>query len=371
MEVRKSTVEVLGVNLFANIYDGKRVLVTGHTGFKGSWLCLWLSELGAEVSGASLPPKTKHNHWNLINLGIDDHRCDIRDSIHVERVIKKVQPQIVFHLAAQPLVRRSYTDPLETWSTNVMGTVNVLEACRHTPSVKAIVAITSDKCYENFELARGYREDDRLGGHDAYSASKAGAELVASSYRRVFFNAKAGALLATARAGNVVGGGDWSDDRLVPDLIRALSERKSLEIRFPNATRPWQHVLESLSGYLVLGQRLLMGCQEVAGSWNFGPRPEGNRTVLEMLKKLNKAWTDIKWHETKSPQPHETSLLYLDSNKANNNLNWQPVWNIDRTVEKTADWYKQWLQTGQAISREQLASYVADAGYAKIGWATC
>lgn len=366
---KESALEVLGVNLFADIYNGKRVLVTGHTGFKGSWLSLWLTELGAEVTGASLSPETKYNHWDLINLSIDDRRCDIRDYIHVEQIIKDIQPEIVFHLAAQPLVRRSYRDPLETWSTNVMGTVNVLEACRHTPSVRAIVAITTDKCYENFELSRGYREDDRLGGYDPYSASKAGSELVAASYRRVFFDTDAGALLATARAGNVVGGGDWSVDRLIPDLIRAVSEHKSLEIRFPNATRPWQHVLESLSGYLVLGQKLLMGCREVAGPWNFGPRPEGNRTVLEVLRKLNKAWTEIKWHETECTQPHEAGLLYLDSGKAHRKLNWQPVWNMDHTIEKTVDWYQQWLQTGHIISKQQLASYVATASYANVEWA--
>ena len=366
----ESTLEVLDVNLFANIYNGKRVLITGHTGFKGSWLSLWLTELGAEVTGASLSPETEHNHWSLINLAIDDRRCDIRDSIHVDQIIKDVQPEIIFHLAAQPLVRRSYKDPLETWSTNVMGTVNVLEACRNTPSVKAIVAITSDKCYENYELSRGYREDDRLGGHDPYSASKAGSELVAASYRRVFFDADAGTLLATARAGNVVGGGDWSNDRLIPDLIRAVSEQKSLEIRFLNATRPWQHVLESLSGYLVLGQKLLMGCREVAGPWNFGPRPEGNRTVLEVLREFNKVWADVKWHEARCPQPHEAELLYLDSDKAHRELNWQPVWNMDRTIEKTVDWYKQWLQTGHIISKRQLASYVANASSAEIEWAS-
>ena len=361
--------EVLGVTLFANIYNGKRVLVTGHTGFKGSWLSLWLTELGAEVTGASLSPETEPNHWDLLNLEIDDRRGDIRDVIEVEKIIKSVQPEIVFHLAAQSLVRRSYRDPVGTWSTNIMGTVNVLEACRKTPSVKAIVVVTSDKCYENYELSRGLHENDRLGGHDPYSASKAGSELVAASYRRIFFDAEAGPLLATARAGNVIGGGDWSENRLIPDLIRAISEHKSLEIRYPNATRPWQHVLESLSGYLVLGQKMLKGYREVAEPWNFGPELEGNLAVFEVLKKINKAWTDVTWHETGSPQPHETELLYLDSNKAHSKLNWQPVWSIDCTIEKTMDWYKQWLHTGHAISKEQLASYASDARYANIEWA--
>ena len=364
----ESPLEVLGVSLFKNIYNNKRVLITGHTGFKGSWLSLWLTELGAQVAGVSLSPKTKHNHWDLINLTIDDRRCDIRDCNGMKLIITDIQPEIVFHLAAQPLVRRSYNDPLETWSTNVMGTVNVLEACRLTPSVKAIVVVTSDKCYENFELSRGYREDDSLGGYDPYSASKAGSELVSASYQRGSFNAEAGALLATARAGNVVGGGDWSDDRLIPDLVQAVCENKSLEIRSPNATRPWQHVLESLSGYLLLGQKLLMGCREVVGPWNFGPQITDNLTVVAVLKKLKKAWSDIKWHEITSPQPYEARLLYLDSNKAHSKLNWQPVWNIDHTIKQTVDWYKQWLHGGNVISKEQLASYLADASYAKIEW---
>ena len=361
--------ENLGITLFANIYRGKRVLVTGHTGFKGSWLSLWLHELGAEVTGVALPPESQPNHWGLLNLAIDDQRHDIRDISAVRRVFEAVRPEMVFHLAAQPLVRRSYRDPLETWSTNVMGTANVLEACRQTPSVRAIVAITTDKCYENHEWPWGYRENDRLGGHDPYSASKAGSELVAASYRSAFFNAENAPLLATARAGNVIGGGDWSEDRLIPDLVRAVAQGQSLEIRSPYATRPWQHVLASLSGYLLLGQHLLQGDKAYAEAWNFGPEPEGNRTVSEVLGKLNSNWSSLRWHVTEKPQPHEATLLYLDSAKARSKLHWQPVWNFDTALEKTAGWYRAWLESGKVTSREQLVDYITTATQTEVEWA--
>jgi CDP-glucose 4,6-dehydratase len=353
---------------FGDIYRGKRVLVTGHTGFKGSWLTLWLHELGAEVTGIALPPETQPNHWELLGLVVNEHRLDIRDYEALKRVFLAAQPEIVFHLAAQPLVRRSYREPLDTWATNVMGTANVLEACRHTPSVRAIVAITTDKCYENRERPWGYRENDRLGGHDPYSASKAGSELVAASYRSSFFNAEPPPLLATARAGNVIGGGDWSEDRLIPDLVRAVALNQSLEIRSPLATRPWQHVLESLSGYLLLGQRLLQGDKAYAEAWNFGPESEGNRTVSEVLGKLNGQWMNMRWHVTEKPQPHEATLLYLDSTKARSKLLWQPVWSLDAALAKTADWYRAWLEAGKVKSREQLLDYIAAAAQANIEW---
>lgn len=358
----------MGMNQFGEIYRGKRVLLTGHTGFKGSWLALWLHELGADLTGIALSPEIQPNHWDLLGLPIDDHRIDIRDADSVQRVIKLKQPEIVFHLAAQPLVRRSYRDPLETWATNVMGTAHILEACRQQPTIRAIVAITTDKCYENREWPWGYRENDSLGGHDPYSASKAGAELVAASYRRAFFNTEAAPLLATARAGNVIGGGDWSEDRLIPDLVRALEKSMSLEIRAPNSTRPWQHVLESLSGYLQLGQKLLMGEKIYGDAWNFGPEPEGNRTVSEVLSKLNQQWETLRWHVSGKSQPHEAKLLYLDSAKARSLLRWQTVWNFDTTLSQTADWYRAWMQDQEIITRKQLAEYVACAARAGVQW---
>lgn len=356
------------MKLFADIYRGKRVLITGHTGFKGSWLALWLKELGADITGIALPPESRPNHWDLLRLTTHDHLVDIRDPEAVKRVFLTTKPEIVFHLAAQPLVRRSYREPLATWSTNVMGTTHVLEACRLTSSVRAIVAITTDKCYENREWPWGYRENDRLGGQDPYSASKAGAELVADSYRRSFFNLENAPLLATARAGNVIGGGDWSEDRLIPDLVRALVQGQSLEIRSPLATRPWQHVLESLSGYLLLGQRLLQGNKSFAEAWNFGPELEGNRSVSEVLGKLNVHWPSLCWQVTDRPHPHETTLLYLDSAKARSKLHWQPVWKFDAALDKTAAWYRDWYEGGKVTSREQLAEYITAATQANVEW---
>jgi CDP-glucose 4,6-dehydratase len=361
--------EILEMKVFANVYRGKRVLITGHTGFKGSWLALWLSELGADVTGLALKPATHPNHWDLVKPATRECLIDIRDPEAVIRDFLVTKPEIVFHLAAQPLVRRSYSDPLETWATNVMGTANILEACRQTPSVRAIVTITTDKCYENREWAWGYREIDRLGGHDPYSASKAGSELVAASYRSAFFNTENAPLLATARAGNVIGGGDWSEDRLIPDLVRAVAQSRSLEIRSPLATRPWQHVLESLSGYLLLGQRLLQVDKTCAEAWNFGPEPEGNRSVLEVLNKLNGHWSSLRWFVTEKSQPHEAKLLYLDSSKARSKLRWQPVWNFETAINKTASWYRDWLEEGKVISRNQLMDYIADAEQAGVEWA--
>ena len=355
---------------FANCYAGRRVLLSGHTGFKGSWLALWLHSLGAHVTGVALAPETRPNHWDNLALPIDDRRVNILDANALRQVVQDVQPEIVFHLAAQALVRRSYRDPLNTWATNVMGTANMLDAIRTCPSVQAVVAVTTDKCYINREWEWGYREDDRLGGYDAYSASKAAAELVASSYRQAFFNGPDSPAVATARAGNVIGGGDWSEDRLVPDLVRAVERGGALEIRSPRATRPWQHVLESLSGYLQLGARLLSGRQEYAAAWNFGPDAEGNQSVGAMLRELAGLWPELQWTESTAVQPHEATLLYLDSSRARHRLDWQPVWSYAETLAATAEWYRTFAASGRIVSREQLAAYVATACARGVRWTT-
>lgn len=356
------------MGLFSNVYSGRRVLVTGHTGFKGSWLALWLNQLGAQVSGVALQPDTSPNHWDLLQLDVSGHDCDIRDSSAVEGILGREQPEIVFHLAAQSLVKRSYRDPLETWSSNVMGTANVLDACRKTSSVRAIVIVTTDKVYENEEWLWGYRESDRLGGHDPYSASKAAAELVAASYRDAFFNRDDAALIATARAGNVIGGGDWCEDRLIPDLVRAVSSGASLEIRSPNSTRPWQHVLECLSGYLLLGQQLLQGRRTFCGSWNFGPDQESNCTVLGVLTKLQNYWPELNWHMSEHSHPHESKLLYLDSSKARVELGWRPTWALSESLSATAKWYRSFAAGGEVASLDQLKGFINAARSAGLGW---
>ena len=330
--------------MFDNRYKNRRILVTGHTGFKGSWLVLWLKELGAIVSGISLPPESYPNHYEIVGTEIDSFDIDIRDQVLLREKISELRPEIIFHLAAQSLVHRSYRQPLETWSTNVMGTANVLDACRQLEELAAIVVVTTDKCYENKEWVWGYRENDPMGGHDPYSASKGACELVAASYRRSFFNEHSSPLLATARAGNVIGGGDWSEDRLIPDLVRSIQAGKSLEIRSPNATRPWQHVLECLSGYLMLGQQLLEGNKSCAEAWNFGPDREGNRRVNQVLSALKSDWPSVAWHCPDTQQPHEAQLLHLDSGKAREKLLWRPVWSFDEGVMATAEWYRAWLE---------------------------
>ena len=342
--------------------------MTGHTGFKGSWLSLWLTELGAKLSGLALAPETEPNHWELLGLRMNDLRADVRDQAAVARAVEKARPEVIFHLAAQPLVRRSYRDPVQTWSTNVMGTAHLLDACRQTGGVQAVVVVTTDKIYQNREWPWGYRESDRIGGHDPYSSSKGAVELLTASYRDSFCDAADAPLIATARAGNVIGGGDWSEDRLVPDLIRSLAAGVPLEIRSPGATRPWQHVLECLSGYLLLGQKLLAGERALADAWNFGPEIDSNRSVAEVLDALSRHLPGFETKSAKGGQPHEATMLYLDSSKAKSLLLWHPVWSLDEGVAATALWYRCFMETGKAPSREQLAAFVAQAASKGAAW---
>ncbi len=280
---------------FNNAYAGRRVLITGHTGFKGSWLSLWLTQLGATLRGVSLNELPSPNHWKSLKLNFDSFFVDLRERKRLETIIKEFRPEVVFHLAAQPLVRRSYREPYETWSTNVIGTANLLEACRLGDELAAIVVVTTDKCYRNHESAHGYAEGDALGGHDPYSASKAATELLIASYRQSVYAGHPSALIATARAGNVIGGGDWAEDRLIPDAARAVQADQALEVRYPQAVRPWQHVLDSLSGYLLLGQRLLEKNAEFADAWNFGPANDEPQAVADVLNRLQFRWPSLRW----------------------------------------------------------------------------
>ncbi len=355
--------------MFGNAYGNKKVFMTGHTGFKGSWLCLWLKMLGAEVAGYSLPPHTDPSHFSILGLDLDDLRGDVRHGGKLTQAIKDFKPDMVFHLAAQALVRPSYKRPSETFETNVMGTVNILEACRNTPGVKAFINVTSDKCYENVEKTEGYREHEPMGGHDPYSASKGCSELVTASYRRSFFS-ESEPLTASARAGNSIGGGDWSEDRIIPDLVRAAVKGETTAIRNPGHVRPWQHVLEPLAGYLSLGSKLLRGKREFAQAWNFGPDSGPGLTVLELAELAHETWPDMK-HENASDDdnaPHEAGLLTLDTSKARNELDWRPVWDARRAVSRTVDWYRKFYENGEAISKRQIDLYVQDAQKAGLSW---
>ncbi|MCX5813470.1 MAG: CDP-glucose 4,6-dehydratase [Proteobacteria bacterium] len=355
-------------------WKNKRVLITGHSGFKGSWLALWLKELGADVIGFSLDPPSQPNHFQLIKLDMPSIEGDIRDINAIHSALHNHKPEIVFHLAAQALVRYSYKNPTETFETNVMGTANLLETCRKTSSVRAIVNITSDKCYENREWVWGYRENDPVGGHDPYSASKGCAEIVTSSYRNSFFNLNDygknhNILLASARAGNVIGGGDWADDRLIPDIMRAISKNEKVPIRNPKATRPWQHVLEPLSGYLLLGQKLIEGRKEFAEAWNFGPFEEENITVGEIVKQVERVWPKIDYEINQTPdQPHEAGMLRLDCSKARAKLKWVPVWKGMDAIAKTTLWYKAFYESNKILSDEHLNHYLEDAKSKHIAW---
>ena len=361
--------------MFKHIYHNTKVLITGHTGFKGSWLAMWLSQLGAKITGYSLQPPTEPNHFHLLDTDIVSTIGDVRDAEKLKRVFKEQQPEIVFHLAAQPIVRLSYKDPVETFTSNVMGTINVLEVSRKSGTVRAIINVTSDKCYENREWPWAYREIDHVGGHDPYSASKGCSELITSCWRNSFFNLKDydkshHTLLASGRAGNVIGGGDWAVDRLIPDIMRAVNQNEKVMIRNPHATRPWQHVLEPLSGYLALGQKLLEGHKEFAQTWNFGPSEDGHVTVEEIIIHVKKAWPKIDYEISKTPdQPHESGMLRLDCSKARTNLQWAPVWDRNMAVVKTAQWYRAFYEANEVRSIEDLRSYIADASSKHISWA--
>jgi len=331
-----------------SFWNNKKVFLTGHTGFKGSWLSLWLQSLGAEVTGFALAPQTTPSLFNEANVenGMRSVIGDIRDLAAIESAIKLARPDIVIHMAAQPLVRYSYANPVETYSTNVMGTVNLLEAVRHTDSVKAVVNVTSDKCYENKEWVWGYRENEPMGGYDPYSNSKGCAELVTSAYRDSFFNAsdyaKHGVAIASARAGNVIGGGDWAEDRLIPDFIRAIQSGNTVIIRSPQATRPWQHVLEPLSGYLLLAEKLYNDGPVYADAWNFGPNDADAKTVEWIISELVTQWgEDANYHiDTSAASVHEANYLKLDCSKARTKLGWQPKWNAEETLKRIVAWHK-------------------------------
>ncbi len=361
--------------LFGGVYAGRRVLVTGHTGFKGSWLALWLHSMGAHVSGLALPADAGPNHARLLQLPLDEALIDLRDAATVRAALHRLQPEFVFHLAAQALVRPGYRAPAATFDTNVMGLVNLLEAVRATPSVGVLVNATSDKCYANLDTRRGYVEADALGGHDPYSASKACAEIVSASYRSSFFSHDDGrghaVALATARAGNVVGGGDWSNDRLIPDLVRSAVSGNAVAIRYPHATRPWQHVLEPLAGYLLLGQRLLIDPQTAAQAWNFGPDASGHFSVAEVIDGFANHWPAVRTEADCSVALHEAALLHLDCTKARAQLGWRPVWDAPTALARTARWYRRQHEHGELCSRDDLTQYVADARSANLAWAAC
>jgi CDP-glucose 4,6-dehydratase len=352
------------VEALVNSWRGRRVLITGHTGFKGSWLSLWLHALGAEVTGFALPPPSDPSLFDAARIDalIEHHEGDVRDLAAVRAMVEASRPEVIFHLAAQPLVRLSYREPVETYATNVMGTVHVLEAARRAPGVKAIVCVTSDKCYENREWVWPYRESDPMGGHDPYSSSKGCAELVAAAYRSSFFANGPG--LATVRAGNVIGGGDWATDRLIPDLVRAFEAGASPLIRSPDSVRPWQHVLEALGGYLQIAGHLLAGKRQFAEGWNFGPSDEDARSVSWIVERLRAAWGEgAPAIDDTGPRQHEAGLLRLDSSKARAALGWQPVLRLEQALAWITDWHKAvgGGEDARAITLQQIADYQARA----------
>lgn len=363
-------VEVMAIHSFSDAFRGKRVLVTGHTGFKGGWLAVWLDSLGAKVIGYSLDPPTVPSFFKAIDLEkrIVNVKGDILDLENLVSSMARHEPEYVFHLAAQSLVRKSYRNPLETFEVNTMGTLKVLEAVRSTPSVKTCVCITSDKCYENREWVYAYRENDSMGGHDPYSASKGAAELAISSYRSSFLNKKTNRdiSISSARAGNVIGGGDWAEDRIIPDCVRALTLGEPIAVRNQKAIRPWQHVLDALSGYLMLAVKMSREPDRFAGAWNFGPFSSNNMPVGLLVERFIAEWGSGSWQDISSQSrnaPHEASVLRLDCSKANNILGWMPVYSIEKAVKETVAWYWAYYAKQASIydlTLSQIGSYMAD-----------
>lgn len=356
------------IDIFNGFYKGKKVLVTGHTGFKGSWLCIWLHELGAEIVGVGLEPYSERDNFVLSGIGNKikaDIRADIRNGVQMKKIFDEYQPEIVFHLAAQPLVRLSYEIPEETYDVNVMGTIHIMEAIRVTKSVKVAIMITTDKCYDNCEQTEGYVETDPFGGYDPYSSSKGACEIAIQSWRRSFFNPKDYGIkhfvsLASVRAGNVIGGGDWSKDRIIPDCIRALETTKTIDIRSPKAVRPWQHVLEPLYGYMLLANKMWLNPTDYCEGWNFGPEQENVMTVWEVATAIINSFGIGKLNDVSDPNAfHEANLLMLNINKAKTRLNWRPRLNAEQTIILTSDWYKRYqTENVYDLCVEEIKKYI-------------
>ena len=356
--------------MFENFYRNRKTVVTGHTGFKGSWLGLWLRELGASVTGISLKPDTDHVLCDLLNIDyFDSYFQDIREIDKIREIILNSEAEIIFHLAAQATVRGGFTNPLETISTNVLGTASLLQACRDIPSVRAIVVVTSDKCYAPVVSEKPYNEESRLGGIDPYSASKSCAELVTNCFSKSFFHYKDAAKLATVRAGNVIGGGDWGSNRIVPDIVHALKHNSKLIVRNPDSTRPWQHVLEPLSGYLTLAKDLYLLEKHSEGAWNFGPEPESHVSVRELTTHFHQYWPGLNVEFSLEGSQHETNHLSIDSDKAKRKLNWHPVWHLEKAVKYTAQWYQDYHTVHPyTLAAKHLFDYFDDAKKLDLRW---
>lgn len=361
MGEKQSTMETLG-KVNPDFWAGKKVFLTGHTGFKGSWMSIWLSSMGAIVKGYALDPNTTPNLYTVARVDelIESEIADIKNLETLSSSMISFEPDILIHMAAQPLVRFSYNDPVDTFATNVMGTVHVLESARKCTTLKAIVSVTTDKCYENKEWAWGYRENEPMGGHDPYSSSKGCAELVTAAYRSSFFNQSNSPALASARAGNVIGGGDWAVDRLIPDILKAFENKEPVIVRNPNSTRPWQHVLEPLSGYLLLAQNLYLHGSKFAEAWNFGPKDDDCKPVDWILIQMTEKWGNgAEWKLDEDSNPHEAGFLKLDCSKAAMLLNWSPKWNLELSLNKIINWHHDWLsgKDMQQACLQEIISY--------------